>query len=77
MADVKRYLDETGLAALVKHIKSEIAAVGSGGTGSPSVMSAGVILPFAGVTIPSGFLVCDGGAYSRTEYAELFAVIGT
>ena len=33
--------------------------------------------PFAGVTIPSGFLVCDGGAYSRTEYAELFAVIGT
>ena len=32
MADVKRYLDETGLAALVKHIKSEIAAVGSGGT---------------------------------------------
>ena len=77
MADVKRYLDETGLAALVKHIKSEIAAVGSGGTGSPSVMSAGVILPFAGVTIPSGFLVCDGGAYSRTEYAVLFAVIGT
>lgn len=27
--------------------------------------------------IPKGFLYCDGGAYSRTIYAELFAAIGT
>ena len=28
-------------------------------------------------TIPSGWLLCDGSAVSRTTYAELFAVIGT
>ena len=28
-------------------------------------------------TIPSGWLLCDGSAVSRTTYAELFAAIGT
>lgn len=38
---------------------------------------AGVVYPFAGAVVPDGFLLCDGGEYSRTEYAELFAAIGT
>ena len=37
----------------------------------------GAILPFAGSTIPDGFLVCDGSAISRSEYSDLFEVIGT
>ena len=37
----------------------------------------GTVLPFAGQTIPNGFLLCDGRAVSRTTYAGLFAVIGT
>lgn len=37
----------------------------------------GTILPFGGATIPSGWLLCDGTAISRTTYSELFAVIGT
>lgn len=37
----------------------------------------GVIYPYSGANIPDGFLLCDGAAYSRTEYAELFAAIGT
>ena len=37
----------------------------------------GTILPFAGKTVPSGFLLCNGAAVSRTTYAALFAVIGT
>jgi microcystin-dependent protein len=37
----------------------------------------GAILPYAGATAPSGFLLCDGSAVSRTEYAALFAVCGT
>ena len=28
-------------------------------------------------TIPTGWLVCDGSAVSRSDYADLFAVIGT
>lgn len=37
----------------------------------------GTILPFAGDTIPSGFLACNGAAVSRTTYAALFSAIGT
>jgi microcystin-dependent protein len=37
----------------------------------------GVVLPFAGTTAPTGFLLCYGQAVSRTTYAALFAAIGT
>ena len=36
----------------------------------------GSIFPFAGSSIPSGYLLCDGSAISRTTYSELFSVIG-
>lgn len=42
-------------------------------TGAP----AGVVMSFAGVTAPTGFLACDGAAVSRSTYATLFAAIGT
>lgn len=42
-------------------------------TGVPT----GTILPFAGGTIPSGFLACNGAAVSRTTYSALFSAIGT
>lgn len=37
----------------------------------------GIVLPFAGSTAPSGYLLCDGSKISRTTYANLFKVIGT
>ena len=37
----------------------------------------GVVLPFAGSTAPTGWLLCHGQAISRTTYAALFAVVGT
>ena len=37
----------------------------------------GTILPFDGTNVPSGYLVCNGAAVSRTTYAALFAVLGT
>lgn len=37
----------------------------------------GTLLDFAGSAAPSGFLLCDGSAVSRTTYAGLFAVVGT
>ena len=36
----------------------------------------GVVQAFAGSTTPQGWLLCDGSAVSRTDYAALFAVIG-
>lgn len=43
---------------------------------SPSV-PAGTLLPFAGTVIPDGYLLCNGANVSRTDYANLFAAIGT
>ena len=37
----------------------------------------GVIEAFGGQVAPDGYLLCDGGAVSRTLYSDLFAVIGT
>ena len=37
----------------------------------------GVPLPFAGATLPTGWLWCYGQAVSRTTYASLFAAIST
>jgi len=49
---------------------------GSGLTNVPGVPT-GAVLPFAGLTAPSGFLFCDGAAISRTTFGALFSVIGT
>jgi microcystin-dependent protein len=38
---------------------------------------AGTILEYAGSSAPSGYLLCQGGAVSRTTYSALFAIIGT
>lgn len=37
----------------------------------------GAMMPYAGSTAPDGWLLCDGTAYSRTTYANLFAAIST
>lgn len=36
----------------------------------------GAIQSYGGETAPAGWLICDGSTLSRTDYAELFAVIG-
>jgi len=44
-----------------------------------SIVPTGVIMDWAGgsMNVPTGWLLCDGSAVSRTTYAALFAVIGT
>jgi microcystin-dependent protein len=37
----------------------------------------GMISAFGGAVAPTGYLLCDGSAVSRTTYAALFSVIGT
>jgi len=45
--------------------------------GVTSVTFIGMIVDFAMPVAPAGWLACDGAAYSRVTYANLFAVIGT
>jgi|TARA_R110001583_G_scaffold20056_2_gene77806 microcystin-dependent protein len=40
-------------------------------------MPAGAVTPFAGASAPTGFLLCDGAAISRSTYSVLFTAIST
>lgn len=40
-------------------------------------LPAGMVQYFANSTVPTGWLMCDGSAVSRTTYADLFAAIST
>jgi microcystin-dependent protein len=42
-----------------------------------SMFSPGMLMLWGAATAPSGWLLCDGSAVSRTTYANLFATIGT
>jgi len=45
---------------------------GAGSGGLPS----GCVMDYAGASIPSGWLLCDGSAVSRTTYSDLYAALG-
>lgn len=40
-------------------------------------VNTGIVVPWGSASIPSGFLLCDGQAVSRSTYAALFAIIST
>lgn len=42
-----------------------------------TILPVGIIMPYGSDTIPQNWLLCDGSAVSRTDYATLFSVIGT
>lgn len=44
--------------------------------GALDAIPVGTILPFAGNTIPEGFLACEGAGLSAETYSGLYAVIG-
>lgn len=50
---------------------------GSTGDTGYSGTPAGLISQYAGASAPSGWLLCDGSAVSRTTYSGLFGVIAT
>ena len=59
------------VTGLDSHIAAEVNKI------SPSIVPPGMILAFAGKTVPNGWLLCNGAAVSRTTYANLFQAIGT
>lgn len=65
---------ESGMTATnVQDAITELSTAPKGGAGVP----AGSVFWLAAQTAPEGYLICDGSAVSRTEYADLFAAIGT
>ena len=45
--------------------------------GGIEIVPSGTIVAFGNTTAPTGWLVCNDAAISRTTYARLFAVVGT
>lgn len=41
-----------------------------------SLVPAGSVMAYAGASAPTGYVFCDGGEYSKTTFAALFAAIG-
>ena len=52
-----------------------VLAVGGGAVGD--VIPVGTIMQFAGATVPTGWLFCNGASFDPATYADLFAVVGT
>lgn len=50
-----------------------VAAISAVGGMAPT----GCVLPFAGASAPTGWLLCFGQTVSRTTFASLFAALGT
>jgi microcystin-dependent protein len=40
-------------------------------------LAVGTVVPYAGSSVPTGWLLCDGTAVSRSTYSTLFSVLGT
>ena len=59
----------SGIQTQINTINSAISAL--------EVFPKGMISPYGGASAPTGWLMCDGSAVSRTTYSALFAVIGT
>lgn len=45
--------------------------------GAVGILPAGAVIPYAGSAAPAGWLMCGGQEVSRTDFAALFAVVGT
>lgn len=56
---------------------TQIATTAFVGAESQIAAPTGSVYTFAGATVPTGWLKCNGALLSRTTYAALFAVIGT
>ena len=58
-------------------IESINTNVGTAITAAEARVPVGAIMPYAGATAPSGWLLCDATPANRTTYSDLFTEIGT
>lgn len=63
---------EQGLKNLEEYVLSG-GVIGGGGGNSPI----GSVMIWHGSTAPSGYLICDGTTYSKSQYPDLYDVLGS
>lgn len=71
------YLGKQEKAASAKVADSVVWENVSGRPDLSALIPPGTLIHYAGRTVPSGWLLCNGANVSRTDYAALFAAIGT
>lgn len=75
------YFDGTNLANLGPGTAGEVLTTQGPGAdpawAAPAGTPTGAVLSYGGASAPSGWLLCDGSAVSRTTYADLFTALGT
>ena len=71
-------VDTTDFTALAGRVSAAETAL-TGKAAAADAVQPGSVIAFAGdaAQIPAGYLLCNGAAVSRTDYASLFAAIGT
>lgn len=69
------------LDKIVSGTPNKLLGYGAGGNAeevdTPQAFLAGMLMPYASTSAPTGWLLCDGSAIDRTTYADLFTLIGT
>lgn len=79
-AEVNQNFEELGdyIQGSISEVNTTVTnAINSLQTLANSAAPTGVVQAYSGSTAPSGWLLCEGQAVSRTQYSGLFAVIGT
>nr|DAP06468.1 MAG TPA: tail collar fiber protein [Bacteriophage sp.] len=76
-SSASKYRPDTLNYGCISTSKSGEFSVGDANNKAVPVMPVGCVIPFAGAAAPTGWLLCQGQAVSRTTYAQLFSVIGT
>ena len=76
-SSASKYRPDTLNYGCISTSKSGEFSVGDANNKAVPVMPVGCVIPFAGAAAPTGWLLCQGQAISRTTYAQLFSVIGT
>lgn len=71
------YTDKKGVAGAILYVKESGTGVNGWYLVNSSSVPIGAIVAYAGESIPTGYLNCDGRAINRTEYSDLFTAIGT
>jgi microcystin-dependent protein len=65
----------TNLTNRVSELESAVDDLQGGGSNAGHII--GQVIDYLGTDVPTGFLMCNGQAVSRTTYASLFAKIST
>ncbi|TAL57813.1 MAG: tail fiber protein [Bacteroidetes bacterium] len=72
-------LDVQGAVKIVDGTQGDNKVLTSDVSGNASwqtLVPSGTILIYAGATVPTGYLLCDGSQVSRTTYANLYSALG-